>query len=356
MKLRKGRVLACILGFLGLLCIGGSIFYQINISPIDSNSKKEIEVSIPSGMSTEKIAELLEKKGLIRNAFLFRLYLKFNHISTLKASTYSFQKNMSTQEIVRLLEKGNQYNPDVITITFQEGKTIKQYAKVLAKKTNIQEEEFLSKMQDRTYIQSLISTYWFLTDQILKEEIYYPLEGYLAPDTYEFKNKEVSIEEVIQTLLNQTQKILKPYQSTFETQNVHDVLTLASISQLEGKSKEDQAKIVGVFQNRLKKGMNLGSDVTTYYAFQEEMDSDLTSEMFQTYNPYNTRSSAMIGKLPIGPICNPSFQAIDAALNPEENDYLYFVADKYGKIFYTKTEKEHLQKVEEIKNKGDWIW
>ena len=102
--------------------------------------------------------------------------------------------------------------------------------------------------------------------------------------------------------------------------------------------------------------MSLGSDVTTYYAFQEEMNKDLTAKQFNTSNPYNTRASNMGGKLPVGPICNPSIVSIEASFNPTDNDYLYFVADKHGEIFYTKTEKEHINKVNEIKKKGDWIW
>lgn len=86
------------------------------------------------------------------------------------------------------------------------------------------------------------------------------------------------------------------------------------------------------------------------------MDKDLTSEMFNTYNPYNTRSSAMAGKLPVGPICNPSIESIMASINPTKSDYYYFVADKNGNVYYTKTSSEHSAKVKELKEKGDWIW
>ncbi len=126
--------------------------------------------------------------------------------------------------------------------------------------------------------------------------------------------------------------------------------------ELEGTNSTNRKMIAQVFYNRLNLGMNLGSDVTTYYAFQEEMDKDLTAKQFNTSNPYNTRAKNMNGKLPVGPICNPSISSIDASFNPTDNDYLFFVADKHGKIYYTKTEKEHLNKVAEIKEKGDWIW
>lgn len=328
--------------------------YQYQVSPTDKSSNAKVEVVIKQGMSTSQIASLLKKKYLIRDEFFFKVYMKLNRRDSIKASTYYFSKNMSLDNIVSLLEKGTS-NTD-ISITFKEGKTIKDYAKLLSETTNISEDEFLTKMKDKTYLASLIKSYWFLTDAILDSNIYYGLEGYLAPDTYNFKDKDVTVEEVIKTLLDQEEKNLSPYKDTLSKMNVHEVLTLASISELEGLKDTDRKLIVGVFQNRLSKGMNLGSDVTTYYAFNQAMDKDLTSEMFNTYNPYNTRSSAMAGKLPVGPICNPSIESIMASINPTKSDYYYFVADKNGNVYYTKTSSEHSAKVKELKEKGDWIW
>lgn len=328
--------------------------YQYQVSPTDKSSNAKVEVVIKQGMSTSQIASLLKKKYLIRDEFFFKVYMKLNRRDSIKASTYYLSKNMSLDNIVSLLEKGAS-NTD-ISITFKEGKTIKDYAKLLSETTNISEDEFLTKMKDKTYLASLIKSYWFLTDAILDSNIYYGLEGYLAPDTYNFKDKDVTVEEVIKTLLDQEEKNLSPYKDTLSKMNVHEVLTLASISELEGLKDTDRKLIVGVFQNRLSKGMNLGSDVTTYYAFNQAMDKDLTSEMFNTYNPYNTRSSAMAGKLPVGPICNPSKESILASINPTKSDYYYFVADKNGNVYYTKTSSEHSAKVKELKEKGDWIW
>lgn len=328
--------------------------YQYQVSPTDKSSNAKVEVVIKQGMSTSQIASLLKKKYLIRDEFFFKVYMKLNRRDSIKASTYYLSKNMSLDNIVSLLEKGAS-NTD-ISITFKEGKTIKDYAKVLSETTNISEDEFLTKMKDKTYLTSLIKSYWFLTDAILDSNIYYGLEGYLAPDTYNFKDKDVTVEEVIKTLLDQEEKNLSPYKDTLSKMNVHEVLTLASISELEGLKDTDRKLIVGVFQNRLSKGMNLGSDVTTYYAFNQAMDKDLTSEMFNAYNPYNTRSSEMAGKLPVGPICNPSKESILASINPTKSDYYYFVADKNGNVYYTKTSSEHSAKVKELKEKGDWIW
>lgn len=348
------RKIAIIFLIIGVLLLGMFGLYQYQVSPTDKSSNAKVEVVIKQGMSTSQIASLLKKKYLIRDEFFFKVYMKLNRRDSIKASTYYLSKNMSLDNIVSLLEKGAS-NTD-ISITFKEGKTIKDYAKLLSETTNISEDEFLTKMKDKTYLTSLIKSYWFLTDAILDSNIYYGLEGYLAPDTYNFKDKDVTVEEVIKTLLDQEEKNLSPYKDTLSKMNVHEVLTLASISELEGLKDTDRKLIVGVFQNRLSKGMNLGSDVTTYYAFNQAMDKDLTSEMFNTYNPYNTRSSAMAGKLPVGPICNPSKESILASINPTKSDYYYFVADKNGNVYYTKTSSEHSAKVKELKEKGDWIW
>lgn len=348
------RKIATIFLILGLLLLGTFGFYQYEISPTDKKSTATYEVVVKQGMSTSEIADLLKKKNLIRNSFFFKVYMKLNRKQTIKAATYDLKKSMDLDTIISLLEVGKAN--DDISITFKEGKTIKDYAKVLSTNTNISEEDFLAKMKDKTYLTSLINSYWFLTDTILNDDIYYGLEGYLAPDTYNFKDKDVSIEEVVKTLLDQEETNLEPYKNKVNKANIHDILTLASMAELEGVKEKDRKMIVGVFQNRLSKNMNLGSDVTTYYAFSEDMTNDLTSEMFNTYNPYNTRSSQMAGKLPVGPICNPSKSSIEASINPTSSDYYYFVADKNGNVYYTKTSSEHSAKVKELKDKGDWIW
>ena len=353
--MKKTRILALILAFIGFLLIILFAYYQYNIGPVDSSSNADIEVVIPEGMSTDNIAKTLKDKNLIRSELFFKIYLRLNNIGSLKASTYLLTKSMTLEEIASTLEKGSA-NQDVIRLTFKEGETISDYAKLIADNTNITSEEFINTSRDISLLNSLIDDYWFLTDSILNEEIYYPLEGYLFPDTYEFAKDNLTSEEIIRTLLDEEEEKLSSYKEKLENTDIHSIITLASITELEGVKDEDRKMIISVFNNRLEQGMNLGSDVTTYYAFNEEMDSDLTSEMFNTYNPYNTRSSEMAGRLPVGPICNPSLSSIDAAINPSTSDYLYFVADKNRNVYFTRNASEHEEKVQELKENGDWIW
>lgn len=323
--------------------------------PVDEKDDTSIEVVIPSGTTTKKIASILKKNNLIKNELYFSIYVKLNSKQMLKASTYNLSRSMTLDDIVKSLEKGNTYDPEALVLTFKEGERITSYAETIAKKTDYSSEEILQEMIDRTYISTLIKDYWFLTDSILNQNIYYPLEGYLAPDTYFFK-KDASIDDIIRRLLDEEEKRLEKYKAKITETNIHEVLTMASIIELEGTTTENRKVIVGIFNNRLSIGMNLGSDVTTYYALKASMKTDLTSEQFSKINPYNTRANNMGGKLPIGPICNPSESSIEASINPDENEYFYFVADKNGNIYYTKTLKEHESKVAEIKQKGDWIW
>ncbi len=348
----KPFLIIMILAFI-LLAIGGLWIYLA--SPVNSSNSDEVEVVVESGSSTSQIAKLLKDKDLIHSELLFKVFIRLNHVSSLKADTYIFSKNMSLDEIIKVLEQGSNYNPNMVKLTFKEGLRITDYAKVISNHTNNSYDEVIKVMKDKDYITSLIQKYWFLTDSILDSNIYYPLEGYLAPNTYHFDNKDVSIDSIIETMLKQMEKELDSYKSVIIS-DPHYYLTMASIVELEGTNTDNRKMIVGIFQNRMKSGMNLGSDVTTYYGLQVAMTSDLTSEQFASVNAYNTRSTTMIGKMPIGPICNPGLSSIEASVEPTDNDYLFFVADKNGKIYYTKTNREHEAKIAEIKANGDWIW
>ena len=354
MKRRKFKPLFFII--LVILIIGiliGSYFFFTG--PVNSLDKKDIEVEIKSGTSREGIAKILKEKRLIRSVNVFKLYLKMNNVTNLKADTYLLNKTMNLETIIKELEKGSNYNPNRIILTFREGERVTDYAKVIDKKTNNSYDDVINTINDKEYLNELITKYWFLTDKILDSDIYYPLEGYLAPETYFFDNKDVSVKEIISTLLNQEEKVLEKYKDKISS-DPHYYITMASIVELEGTNSSNMKTIVSVFENRLKSRMNLGSDVTTYYGLQVAMTSDLTSEQFASVNGYNTRSTTMMGKMPIGPISNPSKEALDASINPEVSDYYYFVADKHGKVYFTKTLAEHNAKVAEIKKNGDWIW
>lgn len=352
---RRPKPLLIILIAMGSFLLLLASIYLYLASPVDAGSKDKIEVVISSGTGVSGIGEVLKEKGLIRSKLLFMLTVKTSKDGSLKASTYQLSQDMSMQDIIDELTAGNSYNPDAISITFKEGERITDYITDIAAVTVHTPEKIRGVLSDQEYLAQLIHDYWFLTDDILNKNIYYPLEGYLAPDTYQFKNKDVLVSTIIETMLDHMEKKISPYREKI-SHDVHYYMSMASMLELEGTNTKNRKMIAGIFENRLAKKMNLGSDVTTYYALQYPMTSDLTTAQFATVNPYNTRSITMAGKMPIGPICNPSLSSLKASIEPTKSDYLYFVADKHGSIFYTRTLTEHEAKVKEIKDKGDWIW
>ena len=324
--------------------------------PVNRFNKTLVDVEITQGTSTSKIGDILKEKKLIRSKTLFKIYSKLGNTKSLQAGVYQFSQNMSLKEIVDELGNGSNYNPNLVVLTFKEGERLTDYAEVIAKGTNHTYEDVINKLNDRTYLNELINDYWFLTNDILDSDIYYPLEGYLSPNTYHFKDKDVEIEEVVKKLLDQEEKELDKYKNELNGKSIHDIITMASVVELEGTNSENKKMITGIFYNRLGSGFNMGSDVTTYYALQRPMTTDLTSQQFATVNPYNTRSTTMIGKLPIGPISNPSDESIEATIHYTDNDYLFFVADKNGKIYYSRNNAEHEKTIKQIKDAGNWIW
>lgn len=340
--------------------VAGFMWYTNSLKPFDKNSelgKKLIRIEIEGKMGTSSIAELLETKNIIKSATAMKIYCKMNNVNVLQAGKYELDPSEDMPTILEHIINGEVVS-DEIRITFVEGKNIRWVAKTIADKTINKEEDVFELLEDEEYIDSIIEKYWFLTDDIKDKDLYYPLEGYLLPDTYVFENEEVSVKTIFNIILNYTNKFLTEYKDKIEDSNfsVHEIMTLASITELEGKSTEDRKEIIGVFLNRMDRGMSLGSDVTTYYAFKVDMgERDLTSKELNTKNPYNTRGPEMSGKLPVGPICNPSKSAIEATIDYKETDALYFVADKNGKVYFTESNEEHNRMIKNLKAEGLWF-
>lgn len=338
-----------------ILAVGGYFTFK-NLTAGVSSKSDIINFTVEEGSSVYGIGEKLEKDGIIKNFLAYKLIVKIKGINEYKAGIYRLDKSLSTMEIIELLT-GDYYSKNDIQITFKEGKTISSVVKTIISSTNITENEIYQKMSDEEYLNSLIGKYWFLTDDIKNSNIYYPLEGYLYPETYRI-DKNATIEDIFKVMLDQTDKVLSKYKSQIDSSSysIHELITLASIVEKEGIYKEDRKGIAGVFYNRLDAGMPLGSDVTTYYAFKIDLsERDLTKTELNTYNPYNTRGPKMEGKLPVGAISNFGETSFDAVINPIDSNYYYFVADKNGKTHFTKTYSEHQAKIAEIKKAGNWI-
>ena len=359
--MKKYKIIVLILTILLVGIFLVAFLYNYAISAVSKNNEPVV-VEIKEG-TIYSIGETLYQNNLIRNMLIFKIYVKLNGIKDLKASTYEFNRNMKLKEIISMLEKGNSYNPDEVRITFKEGLNVRKIARIVDEETNNSYDDFINIMSDTDFINSLIDKYWFLTDNIKNSKIYYPLEGYLFPNTYAFLKKDVSVKEIVITMLDETNKQLEPYKSKIEeftkdgvVDSVHKFMTLASIVELEGASANDRASVAGVFYNRIKEGWVLGSDVTTYYYLKiDDFKQSLNGNpnLYTCDNAYNTRCTSFVG-LPVGPISNPGKESIEATANYTKHNYYYFVADCKGKTYLSKDPTEHYNTIQRLKNDGNW--
>lgn len=338
-----------------ILALG--VYYKVNMAGTSNSDTKKI-VNIAEGTIND-IAKTLKDNNLIKNVSIFKVYIKLTNKSNLKAGTYELSENMGVEKIVKILEEGTKYNPNEISITFKEGINIRKIATLISENTNNSYDDVIKKASDETFIDTLINKYWFLTEDIKNKNIYYSLEGYLFPDTYKFNNREVTTEEIFTKMLDEMDKKLSKYKDEINKSDlsVHEIITLASVVELEGAKATDRKGVAGVFYNRLASSAypTLGSDATTYYASKiDDWSYSLTyKELNDCKNKYNTRCSSNTG-LPVGPICNPGIESIEATINPDKHEYYYFVADCNGKVYLTKNSTEHNNIINKLKKEDNW--
>lgn len=349
-KLRNLMIVFLLL--LGSIFVTLGLLYNYYSSPV-SRHDEEKKVVIESGISSGEIGQVLKENNLIKNETFFKIYLKLFNINDLKAGTYLLKENMSLDEIVELLEEGNSYNEDEIEIKFPEGINMRKIATIIENNTNNSYSDVMKKVSDKEYLNKLIDEYWFIEKDILDSDVYYALEGYLFPDTYRFNSKDVTVEEIFDKLIKQMDMVLTPYKNEMldNEYSVHELLTLASMAELEVSNKfpDDRKRVVSVFMNRLSKRMNLGSDVTTRYALKVDESRALTSKEYATVNPYNTRSDKLAGKLPVGPIGMISKSSILAVLYPDDSNNLYFISNiETGETFFYEKYSDFLKKKDEL--------
>lgn len=233
-----------------------------------------------------------------------------------------------------------------IKITIVEGTTLPQIAEKIASTLNKKPKYVLSVINDEDFINSLMEKYSFLTREIQRRKLKYPLEGYLYPDTYFFE-KDVTIEEIIIRALDSMDYYLSKNRSLIQDMDwtYHEFLTFASIVEREACFDEDKPIIAGVFMNRLNIGMKLQSDVTVNYAL-DRTGVDVKHSHLDIDSPYNTYKYS---GLPIGPISTSSPITMNACLNYDTHDYLFFFGKQDGSVIYNKTYEEHEKAVTENK-------
>ncbi len=326
-----------------LLIVGTCLPYRIGISPVSKESVP-VEFDIAAGDTYMSIAPLLKEKGLIKSELIYKVYVKLANPLGLQKGTYILDKNMGVEGIVAKLNS-NDAVLDTTEFIVLEGHHITDIAESLSKVTKYSKNEWLTYWNNADTIENLIEKYWFLTDEIENSNLRYNLEGYFFPAKYEiFKNADM--EDITYKMLDKMDEVLSKYKDKIEASeySVHEILTLASIVEYEAILDEDRPMIARVFLNRLDEGYKLQSCATVGYAIDEWKLSYLQEDL-ETDSPYNTY---YYYGLPVGPGGMAGEASIKAVLYPDDNDYLYFLADVYDetnhKTYYSETYYEHQQK------------
>jgi len=294
------------------------LFFTAAYFPPEENSSIQKIVNIPSGSNAREIVLILEENNIIRkNNYIFRILIKLSKLEErLKYGEYNLSPAMNMLQILDKLVRGEVI---LYRITIPEGYTYTQIAELLNKKEIIEKDSFIKLVKDG-------EKSW---------------EGYLFPDTYEVP-KGYGSENMLKLLLSNFNHIVgeklkdKAEEIGF---SMDEIITLASIIEKEAKFVEEKRKISSVFHNRLKKDMKLQSCATIQYILERPKEKLEESDL-KIDSPYNTY---LYKGLPPGPICNPGLDSIRAALEPAEEDYLYFVLGENGRHIFSKTYQEHLK-------------
>ena len=345
-KKKKKRGCGCLVLLILVLAVlvGAGGYYTLGLMPVDPDSEEKVVVEIPNGSGSSAIVEILDEAGLVKNKTCAKINSRIGGYNSLQANTYIFSPSMSFNEIMTVINTGDFEYISKESIEVKDGARLQQVAEAVSEQLPYTTEEILEKWSDKKYLNQLIERYWFLTDEILDKDVMYPLEGYLYADTYFVTTDNSTIEGFTEMCLDRMDEELSNRRPEIEASGftVHQLLTLTSIVTKEATA-DDQAGVAGVFMNRLDKGMSLGSDVTVCYIFQEDR-VDLKVSQLESTNPYNTRKFA---GLPQGPICQVVGSAIDATLNYEKHDYLFFIADEQGIVRYSTDEAGHESNIDE---------
>lgn len=308
--------------------------------PVDSKNDTKISIEIEDGMTINEIGELLFENDLIRNTKYFQKFLKNNNLQNLKSGYYELSKSQSLLEISKILNKGAR--PIGIKVTFPEGYTCYQFAKLLEEKKIItSSEEFLKSIKN--------ADTFYEKHPFLKQNDIKILEGYLYPDTYFFE-ENTSSSDIINEMLFRFEDVLANNEivnNLPKNMSLNNIITLASIVQKEASNIDEMPIIAGVFYNRLNINMPLQSCVTVEYEIGRELTPKerLSAEDIRKESLYNTYVNT---GLPPTPISSVSLDSIKAAINPESTNFFYFVADRNGKTHFSRTYEEHLNKIKEI--------
>ncbi|MGQ7418384.1 endolytic transglycosylase MltG [Streptococcus suis] len=347
--------------------VTGYMWVKSSLEPVNAKATEAIQVEIPEGSSTLEIGKILVDNKLIKNATIFNYYSKIKSYNNFQSGFYNLKQNMSVDDIAKALQESGTPTAQKEAagkILIVEGYTLTQIAQAITDNTKTEDkndktpfttEQFMATVTNQDFINRMVATYpkLFASLPAADSGVIYQLEGYLFPAVYEYSD-ETTIEELVEQMIVAMDNRLQPYYETIAAKNltVNEVLTLASLVEKEGSTDEDRRNIASVFFNRLNAAMPLQSNIAILYAQgklgQEATlaeDAAIDTSIESPYNIYWTP-----GLMP-GPVDSPSLSAIEAVINANTTDYLYFVADvTTGSVYFTNNIDEHNQNVAKYVN------
>ncbi|HEM3122621.1 TPA: endolytic transglycosylase MltG [Streptococcus suis] len=345
----------------------GYMWVKSSLEPVNTKATEAIQVEIPEGSSTLEIGKILVDNKLIKNATIFNYYSKIKSYNNFQSGFYNLKQNMSVDDIAKALQESGTPTAQKEAagkILIVEGYTLTQIAQAITDNTKTEDkndktpfttEQFMATVTNQDFINRMVATYpkLFASLPAADSGVIYQLEGYLFPAVYEYSD-ETTIEELVEQMIAAMDNRLQPYYETIADKNltVNEVLTLASLVEKEGSTDEDRRNIASVFFNRLNVAMPLQSNIAILYAQgklgQETTlaeDAAIDTSIESPYNIYWTP-----GLMP-GPVDSPSLSAIEAVINANTTDYLYFVADvTTGSVYFTNNIDEHNRNVAKYVN------
>ena len=322
--------------FFVLVLIGagaaGYLFYGRAGEPYRGYSGSEQFVEIPQGAGSRVIGERLVEAGVIRDFNTFRLELWLSGQGRhLKAGEYRFDRPMTPLEVIDRIARGDVY---VITVTFPEGLSIAEMAKIFESHSLGTAASFVQASKDVSPIHEL--------DPAAKD-----LEGYLFPETYALSRK-ADAAKLARLMAGRFEHVFGPelrQSAAARNLTVRQAVTLASIVEKETAKAEERPLVAAVYTNRLRIGMALQCDPTVIFALSKagRYSGNIHKEDLQFDSPYNTYRYP---GLPPGPIASPGRASLEAAVRPAGGDYLYFVSRNDGSHEFAKTLDEHNRNVQ----------
>lgn len=311
-----------------LICVavGGWLIFSLTVRP---GAASQQLVTLKPHTSTRQIAAQLQQAGAIRSANAFLLYHYTLGRRTLKAGEYDFSKPVNTIAAYDRIARGEVASHGVV---IPEGFNMFDVANALDEAGVCKKADFLN------YVRTDVSLISDLDPEART------LEGYLFPDTYNF-----GISETPHTVAATMVKRFRQEATKIGlTENIHRIVTMASIVEKETRLDSERPLVAGVFENRLAQHIGLATDPAVIYAslLRGKFDGTIRQSDLALDSPYNTYKYA---GLPPGPIANPGVTALQAAMHPTQTDYLYFVANNAGGHNFARTMEEHNRNVVEYR-------